>query len=203
MEDIYYNIDLYNYINYNEIHYNRKITNCITFIKIIEENYENTSSKIKIIKYINRLFQNNYKIKDTKSIKIMFGNKELYHYVNDESSNKLNNNIIIKIEERFGQIYGPNNQNKDINNTRKIKNNKNKNRKFKNINNKFNEFKISKDFKRFIENIKFLKENLCTNITNNKSCYCVSNKNIENPSITNGTIYMNFSNVDFEIKVNI
>lgn len=67
--NIYYTIDLYNYIHDRIIHYNRKIANCITLIKLIEENYEKTSGKSKILKYINRLFQNNYKIKDTNSIK--------------------------------------------------------------------------------------------------------------------------------------
>ena len=68
----YYIINLYNYIKDKIIHYNRNITNCITLIKLIEENYEKTSCKSKILKYINRLFQNNYKIKDTNSIKINY-----------------------------------------------------------------------------------------------------------------------------------
>lgn len=67
-----YTINLYNYIYDKIIYYNRKITNSITLIKIIDENYEKTSCKSKILKYINRLFQNNYNIKDINSIKVYF-----------------------------------------------------------------------------------------------------------------------------------
>lgn len=195
MANIYYNIDLYNCINNYTIYYNRKIANCITLIKIIEENYENSSCKMKIIKYINKLFQNKYKIRDTKSIEIIYGNKELYYYENDKLDNKCHNNIKLKIKEKLEQIDEFNN-NKEINNSWKIKNNNNKNGKCKNNNGKFSQFKLSKEFKRYIENIKFLKENLCTNIT---GCNCLANK-IED-EIPSKTIYKNFSNIDETLSI--
>ena len=52
--------------------------------------------KMKIIKYINKLFQNNYKIRDIKFIAIIYENKELYYYVKDKLDNKLLNNIKLK-----------------------------------------------------------------------------------------------------------
>lgn len=54
---------------------------------------------MKIIKYINKLFQNNYKIRDIKFIAIIYENKELYYYVKDKLDNKLLNNIKLKIKE--------------------------------------------------------------------------------------------------------
>ncbi len=197
MGDIYYDIDLYNYINNNKIHYNRKTTNCIILLKIIEENYEKTSCKTKVIKYINRLFQDNYKIKDIKSIEIIYDNKELYYYENN-LGNKFHNNIKLKIKENFGQIYGFNN-NGNINNSRKIKDN-NRNGKIKNNNHKF-KFIISKGFKKYLEKINFLKENLCINATGNKGYYFANKIRDEKLSIANRTIYKNFSNIDGEYSI--
>ena len=197
MGDIYYDIFLYNYINNNKIHYNRKTTNCIIWLKIIEENYEKTSCKTKVIKYINRLFQDNYKIKDIKSIEIIYDNKELYYYENN-LGNKFHNNIKLKIKENFGQIYGFNN-NGNINNSRKIKDN-NRNGKIKNNNYKF-KFIISKGFKKYLEKINFLKENLCINATGNKGYYFANKIRDEESSIANRTIYKNFSNIDGEYSI--
>lgn len=70
-----YTSNLYNYIYDKIIYYNRKITNFITLMKIIDRNYEKVSCKFKILKYINGLFQNNYKIKDTNSVKIYYKEK--------------------------------------------------------------------------------------------------------------------------------
>ena len=194
MKHIYYDIDLYNYINNRTIHYNRKITNCITLIKIIEENYDKISCKSKILKYINRLFQNNYKIKDTNSIKINFNNKELYFYnnnnkiINNEYANniKLNIEYVKQINENINKIKI---RNWDI---KKI----NKYRKFKEYIIKYGKFDINKGFKRYIENINILKEGLGRNI-NGKTFFCYINNKVMNDSGTNSDI-----DISIEIKLN-
>ena len=71
----------------------------------MKKNYEKTSCKYKILKYINKLFQNNYKLKDTNSIKIDYEGKELYHYYKNEGKNDtFINNIKLDIKECFKSV---------------------------------------------------------------------------------------------------
>lgn len=136
--NIYYIINLYNYIGDKIIHYDRKIANCIT-----------------LLKYINKLFQNNYKIKDTNSIMIDYEEKELYYYYRNEGKNNIFiNNIKLNIKECFKNKNEYKNSNKNI---RKIKNNF-KNRKIKKNDIKYN---INEDFTKYIERINNIKRNLC------------------------------------------
>ena len=187
--NIYYTINLYNYIHEKIIHYNRNIANCITLIKLIEENYEKYSCKSKILKYINRLFQNDYKIKDTNSIKIIYERKELYYYHRNEGKNNIYiNNIKLNIKECFGSIDKFTNKNRNIRKNWKIKN-FNKNGKIKKNYIKYN---ISEDFTKYIERINTIKENLYKN--DGKTLYCFIN-NITPDENAN-------SDVDFEITTN-
>ena len=189
---IYYIMNLYNYIQDKIIHYNRKIVNCITLIKLIEENYEKTSCKYKILKYINRLFQNNYKLKDTNSIKICYEGKELYYYYRNEGKNDtFINNIKLDIIECFKSVNKSKNGNKDIKG-RKIKNSY-KNRRIKKNYIKCN---INKDFTKYIERIDTIKRNLYKGYNDKNFYYCF----IDNRTKNNDEI---ISNMDFEIEINI
>ena len=193
MENIYFNIDLYNYINNKTIHYNRKLMNCITLLKLIEENHDKISCKTKILKYINKLFQNNYKISVTDSIKINYNRKEIYYYKNNKSCNEFHNNIKINIEECIKTIdkYKLNLKTK---NKKFGKLKRNKTRKIKKIYiNYIKYIKEDKNFIRYIENINKLKEDLKTNI-NGKKFYCYINNKIIEDKISD-------SDIDFEINI--
>lgn len=194
MEDnIYYTIDLYNYIQDKVIHYNRKIGNCITLIKLIEGNCEKNSCKYKILKYINRLFQNNYKIKDTNSIKIDYEGKELYYYYRNEGKNNIFiNNIKVDIKECFKSINKSKNGNKDIRKFGKFKNS-NKNRRIKE---NYIKYHINKDFIKYIERIDTIKRNLYQSNNGKIPYYCfIDNRTKNKDEIT--------SDMDIEIEINM
>jgi len=191
--NIYYTMNLYNYIQDKVIHYNRKIVNCIALIKLIEENYEKISCKYKILKYINRLFQNNYKLKDTNSIKIDYEGKELYYYYRNEGKNDIFiNNIKLDIKECFKNVNKSNNGKKDIKDW-KIKNS-NKNRRIKKKN--FIKSDINKDFTKYIERIDTIKRNLYKGYNDKNSYYCFIDNRAKNKEEI-------ISDLDFEIDINM
>jgi len=143
---LYYKLILHNNINNNIIQYNRNITNCIALLNVIERYDGKQLCNSRILKYINKRFQSNYKINDTNSIIINYNNKELY----SDTLNKLSidkehaNNIKINIYEKLFRDKRKKTH-KRINNINKVKNNHN-NRKGKL--NKFKYMKI-KDFRKF------------------------------------------------------
>lgn len=191
-DNIYYNIDLYNYIHDKVVYYNRKIANCINLLKIIEENYDNNNCKTKILKYINKLFLNNYKIKDTNSIKINYEEKEIYYYHRSEGKNVIFiNNIKINIKECFGYI---NKAKYEINGRKIWKTNTHKNRKSKKKKD-YIKYDINADFTKYIERMETIKEGL-NSIKDGRNAYLcfINNKITENESI---------SEIDFEIEIKV
>ena len=154
---LYYKLILYNNINNNIIQYNRNITNCIALLNIIERYDGKQSCNNRILKYINKRFQSNYKINDTNGIIINYNDKELY----SDTLNKLlidkehANNIKINIYEELSS-----DKRKKIsknNNINKVKNNYNNDRKNK-LNKlkymKIKEFKVSNKFAKNIYSIR-------------------------------------------------
>jgi len=164
---LYYKITLYNKINNNIIQYNKNISNCIPLLNIIEKYYRQASCNSRILKYINKRFYNNYKIKDTNSIIINYNNKELYSYINELSiNNTYTNNIKIYIYEEYlldniKKIELACNKNNN-NNNKKIKektNDSNINRKDKS---KFKYMRIKefKNFNKYLKNINNIRNKL-------------------------------------------
>ena len=191
INNIYYNIDLYNYIYDKIIHYNKKIANCINLLKVIEENYDNYNCKTKIIKYINKLFQNNYKIKDTNSIKIIYEEKEIYYYHRGEGKNETRiNNIKINIKECFGYI----NKSKYEINERKIWKIKDidKNKKCKKKKDHI-KYDVSVDFTKYIERMETIKEDLYNTKDGRNAYFCFINNKITEEEL--------ISDIDFEIEI--
>jgi len=157
---LYYKFILYNNINDNTIQYSRNITNCITLLKIIERYDGKQSCNNRILKYINKRFQCNYKINDTNSVIINYNNKELYSdTINKFSIDKeYANNIKINIYEELlkdkrNKIF------KRTNNISKVKSN-NINSKSKSNKFKYMKIKEFKDFNKFVNNINSIKNGL-------------------------------------------
>lgn len=181
--ELYYRLTLSNNINDNIIQYNRNISNCITLLKIIERYDGMKSCNSRILKYINKIFQNQYKIKDTNSIRINYNNKEIYsNILHQNSINNIYNNIKIDIFEEVSLKYNKNNK---IQN--KIKTNKKENNRTNNINyikdkkikGKYNNTRDFSNFNNFINNIysirnKLIKKNTKSFI-NNKEFYEMDN----------------------------
>ena len=182
--ELYYRLVLSNNINNNIIQYNRNISNCITLLKIIESYNGMKSCNARILKYINRIFQNQYKIKDTNSIQINYNNKEIYSNILYQNSiNNIHNNIKIDIFEEFSLKNNKNSKIKDkiiIN-----KNDKNRTNNINYINNKkikakYNNISEFRNFNKFINNIysiinKLIKKNT-KSLINNKEIYEMDNK---------------------------
>ena len=157
----------------------------------MKKNYEKTSCKYKILKYINKLFQNNYKLKDTNSIKIDYEGKELYYYYKNEGKNDtFINNIKLDIKVCFKSVNKFKNGNKDIKD-RKIKNSYKNRRIKKNI-----KYNINKDFTKYIERIDTIKRNLYKEYNDKNSYYCF----IDNKAKNKDEI---ISDMDFEIEINM
>ena len=138
--EIYYKISLVNDINNNKIYFSRNVLNCLAFLNIIEKNLGKKECELKILNSINDLFQNNYKIDNTKTIRVKFDSKELFAYKNEFIDNYNTNNIEISLKEIRNKLNKKEIRKIKENKIRKIKNNniiiKNKNRNIKNFKNK-------------------------------------------------------------------
>ena len=80
--DLYYKITLINNVNIHKFQYCINLNSCITILKIIERNYNKKICNCRLINCINKIFQNNYNLYDTNSIKVIYDKKIKYKFIN-------------------------------------------------------------------------------------------------------------------------
>ena len=206
--EIYYKISLVNDINNNKVYYTRNTFNCLAFLNIIENNLGKKECKMKILNYINDLFQNNYKIDNTKTIRIKFGSKELFGYKNDSIDDYNTNNIEISLKELRCKVNKKKIRKIKENKIRRIKKEniiiKNKNRNIKKYKNKKMKNIVSKDRNEYKNNRdnKVL-GNLTNNISNLRRTLMENNviSFINNEVIKDNLINLDSSSKLFEINI--
>ena len=64
--DLYYKIQSINIVNNYKFQYYINLNSCLAILKIIGRNYNKKIRNNKILTYINKTFQNNYKLNYTK-----------------------------------------------------------------------------------------------------------------------------------------